>query len=123
VAIGKGLGPAHAIAITVGDQGLHHGMLSGLGVAATITLLHEQVPERVNDLARAMGLNSGEQIAVALQRLFGRLGLPARLRQLGYRPGELQELANAAATSHFNLSSRYRPSAEEYGRMLGRLFE
>jgi alcohol dehydrogenase class IV len=118
VAIGKGLGPAHAIAITVGDQGLHHGMLSGLGVVATIAALHKQLPERVNDVAAAMGLSGGEQIEAALRRLFEKLQLPASLRDMGYRPGDLNELACAAAASHFNLTSRYRPGAADYARML-----
>jgi alcohol dehydrogenase class IV len=56
VAIGKGLGPAHAIAITVGDQGLHHGMLSGLGVIATIESMRKHAPDKVGDIANAMGL-------------------------------------------------------------------
>ena len=118
VAIAKGLGPAHAIAITVGDQDLHHGMLSGLGVVATIATMHQQVPERVNAVAGAMGLSGGEQIEGSLRRLFGKLRLPASLRDMGYRPGDLNELARAAAASHFNLTSRYRPGEAEYARML-----
>jgi alcohol dehydrogenase class IV len=118
VAIGKGLGPAHSIAITVGDQGLHHGMLSGLGVVATIATMHRQVPDRVNDVAAAMGLSGGEKIEASLRRLFEKLKLPASLRDMGYRPGDLNELARAAAASHFNLTSRYRPNEAEYARML-----
>jgi alcohol dehydrogenase class IV len=118
VAIGKGLGPAHAIAITVGDQGLHHGMLSGLGVVATITTLHRQVPDRVDDVARALGLSGGERIEASLRRLLEKLNVPSSLRESGYRPGDLDELARAAAASHFNVTSRYRPNAEEYADML-----
>jgi alcohol dehydrogenase class IV len=116
-AIGKGLGPAHAIAITIGDQGFHHGMLSGFGVLASIATMHEQIPDRVDDVARAMGLPGGEKIAAALRRLFEKLKLPASLREMGYRSGDLNELASAAAASHFNLTSRYRPTEDEYARM------
>jgi 4-hydroxybutyrate dehydrogenase len=118
VAIGKGLGPAHAIAITVGDQGLHHGMLSGLGVVGTIARMHEQVPDRVDHVAEAMGLSSGEKIEASLRRLFEKLNVPGSLRDLGYQPGDLNELARVAAASHFNATSRYRPSEEEYAAML-----
>ena len=121
VAIGQGLGPAHAIAITVGDQGQHHGMLSGLGLVATIATMHEHVPERVNDVARAMGLSGGEMIEASLRQLLEQLRLPANLRDMGYRPGDLNELAHAAAASHFNLTSRYHPGAEEYARMLQKI--
>jgi 4-hydroxybutyrate dehydrogenase len=118
VAIAKGLGPAHAIAITVGDQGLHHGMLSGLGVVATIAMMHRHVPDRVDDVAAAMGLVGGEMIEPAFRRLIEKLNLPASLRDMGYRPGDLNELARAAAASHFNATSRYRPSEAEYADML-----
>ena len=118
IAIGKGLGPAHAIAITVGDQGLHHGMLSGLGVLASIATMHRHLPERVDDVARAMGLQDGALIETALRQLFGRLGLPTSLLTLGYQPGTSTELAQAAAASHFNITSRYRPSEAEYALML-----
>jgi 4-hydroxybutyrate dehydrogenase len=118
VAIGKGLGPAHAIAITVGDQGLHHGMLSGLGMVATIAMMHEHIPDRVDDVAVAMGLSSGGKIEVSLRRLLEKLNLPGSLRAMGYRTGDLSELAQAAAASHFNLTSRYRPSEEHYADML-----
>jgi 4-hydroxybutyrate dehydrogenase len=118
VAIGKGLGPAHAIAITVGDQGLHHGMLSGLGVVASIATLHEHAPDRVNDVAAAIGLSGGEKIEASLRQLLQKLNLPASLREMGYRPGDLNELARAAAASHFNMTSRYRPNAEEYADLL-----
>jgi len=122
VAIGKGLGPAHAIAITVGDQGLHHGMLSGLGVVATIATMHKHVPDRVDDVAGAMGLSGGEEIEASLRRLFEKLNLPAGLRDMGYRLGDLNELARASAASHFNVTSRYRPNEEEYARMLQKIF-
>jgi len=116
-AIGKGLGPAHAIAITLGDQGLHHGMLSGFGLLASVATMHEQIADRVDDVAGAMGLPGGEQIQAALRGLFERLNLPASLREMGYRSGELTGLACAAAASHFNLTSRYRPTEGEYAGM------
>jgi len=121
VAIGKGLGPAHAIAITVGDQGLHHGILSGLGVVASISTLHSHIPGRVDDVAAALGLRGGEDMEAALRQLLRKLNLPTSLRELGYRPGDLGELALAAAASHFNLTSRHHPSGEEYSRMLQKI--
>jgi 4-hydroxybutyrate dehydrogenase len=121
VAIGKGLGPAHAIAITVGDQGLHHGMLSGLGIVATIATMHKHVPDRVDEVAAAMGLSGGDNIEASLRQLIETLNLPGSLRNLGYRPGGLSELAIAAAASHFNLTSRYRPSEQEYAGMLQKI--
>jgi len=122
IAIGKGLGPAHAVAITVGDQGLHHGMLSGLGIVATIATMHQHIPGRVDDLARAMGLRNGDEIEASLRRLFERLNLPVSLRELGYRTGDRSELARAANASHFNITSRFHPSEEDYVGILQKIF-
>jgi len=118
LAISKGLGPAHAIAIAAGDQGLHHGLLSGLGLVATAPLLQHKVPVRYADIACALGLAPDGEVASALRQMMLRLSLPASLEQMGYRLGSLPRLAGAAAASHFNLTSRYRPSAAEYAQMI-----
>ena len=90
----------------------------GFGVVATITTMHQHVPDRVDDVAEAMGLSSGEEIETSLRQLLDRLHLPASLRDMGYQPADINELARAAAVSHFNETSRYRPSEDEYARML-----
>jgi 4-hydroxybutyrate dehydrogenase len=121
VAISKGLGPAHAIAITVGDQGLHHGMLSALGVAATIELMGDKVPEKIARIAAAMRLSPGASLEAAVRLRMSRLGLPGSLREMGYRLGSLRQVAEAAAVSHFNLTSPYRPCPDEYERLIQRI--
>jgi alcohol dehydrogenase class IV len=45
VAIQKGLGPAHAIANSCGDQGIHHGKLSAIGLLASLKFLETREPE------------------------------------------------------------------------------
>ena len=65
VAIQKGLGPAHAIALACGDQGVHHGKLSAIGLLASLQALEDREPAKLGAIARAMGLAPGRAPAQA----------------------------------------------------------
>ncbi len=114
VAIGKGLGPAHAMAISCSDEGLHHGVLSGIGLLATLELVLPHAGARADDLAAALGLTAPDAIKPCIEALMKNVGLPCSLREAGYVARDLDALAEAARVSHFNCSSRYWPSAAEY---------
>jgi alcohol dehydrogenase class IV len=118
VAIGKGLGPAHAIAICCGDQGLHHGLLSALGIVASLPVMQAHEPQKVNDISAAMNLKPNDDPSDALRGLMRDLGLPTSLREAGYRVKDMNELARACEASHFNFSSPYRPTAADFAGML-----
>ncbi len=47
-----------------------------------------------------------------------RLGIPATMRALGYKGGDLDDMAQDCAKSHFLGRSPYRPSAAEFKTML-----
>ena len=123
VAISKGLGPAHAIAITCGDQGLHHGMLSAIGVLASLSLLERQILDRVRPIADAMGLEAGQSTADGVKVLMARVGLPTSLSGIGYSTEDVAALAGKAAESHFNLTSPYAPTKEEFAQMIGAVLD
>ena len=118
--IGMGLGPAHAIALSCSDQGFHHGILSGIGLVATLEATAERSPERVASMTRAFGLAPTASLAQALASLMRELGLPATLAELGYEAGNLQALVEAAHKSHFNLSSPFHPTSSEYAEMFAK---
>jgi 4-hydroxybutyrate dehydrogenase len=117
VAIGKGLGPAHAIAISCGDQGLHHGLLSAIGILASLPLMQARLPERVAPIADAMGI-PGRTAADGVRGLMDQLGLPTSLSGIGYRTEDIDALAGKAAESHFNLTSPYAPTKAEFAQMI-----
>jgi alcohol dehydrogenase class IV len=123
VAISKGLGPAHAIAITCGDQGLHHGMLSAIGVLASLSLLERKILDRVRPIADAMGLKAGQSTADGVKVLMARVGLPTSLSGIGYSTKDVAALAVKAAESHFNLTSPYAPTKEEFAQMIGAVLD
>ena len=118
VSIQKGLGPAHAIANACGDQGVHHGKLSAIGLLAALTLLEGKVPEKLRDIHHAMGLPAGKSVHDGLRDLMQRLNLPVTLKAAGYKPQPIAELAQACVVSHFNNTCPYRPNGDEYAAMI-----
>nr|WP_306171844.1 iron-containing alcohol dehydrogenase [Variovorax sp. KK3] len=116
--IAMGLGPAHAVAIVCSDQGFHHGVLSGIGLVATLDATAEHAPARMTAVAEAFGLSSGASLAAGVAALMRELGLPATLAELGYAAKDLRAMAAAAERSHFNLSAPFRPSASQYAALL-----
>ena len=120
-AIHKGLGPAHAIALVCGDQDLHHGALIAAALPVTTELLARHVPHKAARVASALGLPRGEDIAPALRVLMEDLGLPTTYTALGYKAGSLDRLTDGVVASHFNRTSAYVPTREEYRAALREL--
>jgi 4-hydroxybutyrate dehydrogenase len=121
MSLSKGAGPAHAIANTLGDRGLHHGTLVTLAMPAVLRLLERHEPDRVGDIAQAMGARPGESAADAIAALSRQVGLPASVRVLGYPGGDLDEMAADAAASFFNLRSPYKPTVADFKAMIGEI--
>ena len=118
MAIQMGLGPVHAIANATGDQGLHHGMMVTIAMPAVMRLLAAHVPEKMEVLARTLDAPPGQSAADIVEDLNARLGIPESLRALGYRGGDLDDMAADCARSHFLGRSPYRPSQAEFKTLL-----
>jgi alcohol dehydrogenase class IV len=118
-AISMGLGPAHAIAIGCGDQGLHHGVLSGLGLLASLPVLERHAAEKAQAIREAMELPPNARLASGVRDLMAGVGLPVTLSALGYRLDDLDKLAARCEASHFNLTSPYAPTKSEFAAMIG----
>ena len=69
-------------------------------------------------LARAIGVSPGADLGDALARLVASLGLPATLADAGYRIDDAERLADDMARSHFNRTSPYAPTRDEYRLLL-----
>ncbi len=116
-AIHKGLGPAHAVAFVCGDQDVHHGTLIGVALPRTTRMLAEHVPAKAARLAHAIGVEEGG-LADALRALVASLGLPATLAGAGYQVADKAQLVDDMAKSHFNRTSPYAPTAQDYRAIL-----
>ncbi len=120
-AIHKGLGPAHAVAVTCGDQDLHHGMLVAAALPHTVALVAPHAPAKADRVAAALGLADRAGIPDALRALNAALGLPASYREAGYRAASVERLTESMVASPFNRASPYKPTADDYRTILGRL--
>jgi 4-hydroxybutyrate dehydrogenase len=118
VAIGKGLGPAHAIAISCGDQGVHHGILSALGLVACLVLVEAAVPDRCLNVRLALGTPDGRSLSEDVLVLMRQVGMPTSLSMARYEVVDLERTAAACAQSHFNFTSRIRPTHEQFKMMI-----
>lgn len=118
IAIHKGLGPAHAVALACGTQHVHHGTLVGLALPHTTRLLARALPEKAECMAGAIGLAGGgdlaDRIGAALADLISALGLPTTLQEAGYKAGPIGALVEDLVASPFNRTSPYVPSVDEY---------
>lgn len=117
VAIHKGLGPAHAIALACGDQRLHHGTLVAAALPGAMEIAAAKVPAKSDRLAEALQLPSRFDLAPALRNLNAALDLPPHLGRAGYRVLDPDALAQAMFDSTFNRSAAYAPAIDEYRAM------
>lgn len=113
VAIHKGLGPVHALAGTFGDRGFHHGTMVAIAMPACTRLAEKHVPEKVKQIATAIGLSPGEKVSAAFARLNDRLEMPETMRAYGYGDGDINEMIDDAHGSHFLKASPYMPTRDE----------
>ena len=115
IGIHKGLGSAHALANTLGDQGYNHGILVTVALPAVMRFIEEDVSDRMTALAtKGFGLQTGSQVPAAIEQLNRRIGLPTTLRELGYRVQNLDRAAELCVGSKFNETAPRVPTHEEY---------
>jgi len=114
---GKGLGPVHALANTLGDQGLHHGAMVTIAMPAVLRTYEKRYPEKTKKLGETIGVTSGTP-AEAVAEMNGRLGIPDTVRKLGYRGGDPAEMAEDSHKSFFNATAPHHPTVEEYRALL-----
>jgi alcohol dehydrogenase class IV len=115
---GKGLGPVHAIANTLGDQGHPHGILVALGLPSVLRFLEGHAGERMEGLAGAFGVEKGSLIAPAIEQLNERIGLPKNMGEMGYVMNDPDRAAELCVESIFNLASRRPPTHDQYKSIL-----
>jgi alcohol dehydrogenase class IV len=118
MAIQMGLGPGHAIANATGDQGLHHGKMVTIAMPTVLRVLQKHVPDKMVALGEALEAKPGQSAADVVEALNARVGLPASMRALGYKGGDLDDMAQDCAKSHFLGRSPYRPGVAEFKTML-----
>lgn len=124
MAFQKGLGCVHSLSHSLGgvDPRLHHGTLNAMFLPAVIRFNAEAEPvkkeRRLDRMAHAMGLSSGNDIPAAIRDMNARLGLPKGLAEMGVQREWFEKVIEGALADHCHKTNPRIASADEYRAML-----
>ena len=124
LAFQKGLGCVHSLSHSLGgvDPRLHHGTLNAMFLPAVVRFNAQadsvQKENRLDRMARAMGLASGSDIPDAIKAMNARLGLPTGLAAMGVQPSQFSHIIEGALADHCHKTNPRLASAGEYAEML-----
>lgn len=99
----KGLGAVHSLSHPLGgltERRLHHGTLNAIFLPHVLRFNYEFCAEKMDRMARTIGLGRGIELPEAIQRLNQRLGLPANLSAVGLTRSDIEPLAEKAVKDH-----------------------
>jgi 4-hydroxybutyrate dehydrogenase len=99
----KGLGLIHSLSHPLGaleEKRLHHGTLNAIFLPHVLEFNMDACPEKMDAMARVMGLNTREDLPDAFRKLMNELGLPLSLGELGLTEDDVTPLAAAAFADH-----------------------
>jgi alcohol dehydrogenase class IV len=124
MAFQKGLGCVHSLSHSLGgvDPRLHHGTLNAMFLPAVVRF-NAQAPSvqkdrRLDRMARAMGLKSGNDIPEAIRDMNARLGLPSGLAAMGVQRDWFDRIIDGALADHCHKTNPREASREDYVQML-----
>lgn len=121
LALQKGLGGVHALSHALGaavDHPLPHGALNAVLLPHVLAFNAPAVGHRYDTLKRAMGLPPTADLGLAIASLAARIGLPARLSQMGVDEDAVRRAAPLAARDHTSATNPRRATAADYLRIL-----
>jgi len=121
----KGLGAVHALShalCAVEAPTLHHGTVNGILLPAVLRFNEKTCSEKYDRIRSALCLAPKQELAHTLAELQRRLGLPARLRDLGV---SRQSMRNVARAAMYDLSHSTNPrtaNEDDYLNILNESF-
>jgi alcohol dehydrogenase class IV len=124
MAFQKGLGCVHSLSHSLGgvDPRLHHGTLNAMFLPAVVRF-NAQAPSvqkdrRLDRMAHAMGLRSGNDIPEAIRDMNARLGLPSGLAAMGVQREWFDKIIQGAMADHCHKTNPREASPQDYVQML-----
>jgi len=107
----KGMGAVHALAHPLGAHGFHHGTLNAILLPHVLARNWSALGEKAVHIARCAGWPAGTHPCSALLQLNARLGIPARLRDIGVAEDLLAPVAAQALEDNAHKTNP-RPMAQ-----------
>jgi 4-hydroxybutyrate dehydrogenase len=117
----KGLGAVHALSHALGslkEPSLHHGTLNAVLLPPVLRFNAGHVGNKYERLAAAMGLPQGTDLAVFIEGLNQRLGLPAKLGEMGVTRAVIPEMTEKALRDHSTATNPRSATWEDYEALL-----
>lgn len=120
LAFPKGLGAVHSLAHPLGaltDPSLHHGTLNAVLLPVVLRFNEDHVGNKYVRLRQAFGLPPDTDLAIAVETLNQRIGMPATLREMGVKEAVAERILDGALTDHATPTNP-RPVSRDDFRML-----
>ncbi|MDR5823055.1 iron-containing alcohol dehydrogenase [Caballeronia sp. LZ043] len=124
LAFQKGLGCVHSLSHSLGgiNPKLHHGTLNAIFLPAVIAFNRSaptmQDEGKLERLAQAMGLTSGDQVGDAVREMTATLGLPRGLAELGVTRDLYPRIIAGALKDHSHKTNPREASEADYTAIL-----
>ena len=108
----KGMGAVHALAHPLGARGFHHGTLNAVLLPHVLSVNREWLGAKWDTIRSQAGWAEGADPARELAALNARIGLPARLRDIGVVEADLAVVAGEAVADNAHKTNP-RPLVEQ----------
>jgi len=110
----KGMGAVHACSHPIGALGYHHGTLNAIFLPHVLRLNLQAIGPKADQIARLAGAPDPLQLAKTMAELVAELGIPTRLRDLGLKASQLENIGQAAMQDNANKTNPVTMTAERY---------
>jgi alcohol dehydrogenase class IV len=124
MAFQKGLGCVHSLSHSLGgvNPRLHHGTLNAVFLPAVMAFNAQaesmQKDKRMQRMAHAMGLGSGDDIGLAIKDMNTQLGLPSGLAAMGVGEAQFEAIIRGAMADHCHKTGPRIATPEDYRALL-----
>jgi alcohol dehydrogenase class IV len=117
----KGLGMVHSLSHPLGgltEKRPHHGTLNAIFLPHVLRFNMEACGDRLDTMARALGVGTGRRLPEAFEALSASLAVPTRLRDLNLTMNDLEGMAELAVQDHCSLTNPRKITVEDCRQML-----
>ncbi|RYY85976.1 MAG: iron-containing alcohol dehydrogenase, partial [Comamonadaceae bacterium] len=114
----KGMGAVHALSHPLGALGFHHGTLNAILLPHVVAYNRDALGPKWAAIARQAGWTEDSDPLAMLGALNARIGIPARLRDIGVAAGQLEAVAAEALHDNAHKTNPRALTREDYLRLL-----